>query len=80
MVIVTVASLMNASSPALVRPRNSTRFVFWTKVGGWLVTLGPRGFRHVVLEVSFGAPRIPKDSVTVAKEIERTSSSRFGCL
>src|SRR6476659_6603308 len=33
------------------------------------VTLGPKG-RNVVLEKSFGAPRIPKDGVTVAKEIE----------
>jgi chaperonin GroEL len=33
------------------------------------VTLGPKG-RNVVLERSFGAPRISKDGVTVAKEIE----------
>ena len=33
------------------------------------VTLGPKG-RNVVIEKSFGAPRITKDSVTVAKEIE----------
>src|SRR4029078_5070343 len=33
------------------------------------VTLGPKG-RHVVIEKSFGAPRITKDGVTVAKEIE----------
>ena len=33
------------------------------------VTLGPKG-RNVVLERSFGAPRITKDGVTVAKEIE----------
>src|SRR6185503_19348593 len=33
------------------------------------VTLGPKG-RHVVLDKSFGAPRITKDGVTVAKEIE----------
>ena len=31
------------------------------------VTLGPKG-RHVVLDKSFGAPRITKDGVTVAKE------------
>ena len=31
------------------------------------VTLGPKG-RNVVLEESFGAPRITKDGVTVAKE------------
>jgi chaperonin GroEL len=33
------------------------------------VTLGPKG-RNVVLEKAFGAPRITKDGVTVAKEIE----------
>jgi chaperonin GroEL len=33
------------------------------------VTLGPKG-RNVVLEKSFGAPRITKDGVTVAKEVE----------
>jgi chaperonin GroEL len=33
------------------------------------VTLGPRG-RNVLIERSFGAPRITKDGVTVAKEIE----------
>ncbi|MFC6026493.1 chaperonin GroEL, partial [Methylobacterium mesophilicum] len=31
------------------------------------VTLGPKG-RNVVIEKSFGAPRITKDGVTVAKE------------
>jgi chaperonin GroEL len=35
------------------------------------ITLGPKG-RNVVLEKSFGAPRITKDGVTVAKEIELT--------
>ena len=35
------------------------------------VTLGPKG-RNVVIEKSFGAPRITKDGVTVAKEIELT--------
>src|SRR5919106_4651256 len=35
------------------------------------VTLGPRR-RNVVLDKSFGAPRITKDGVTVAKEIELT--------
>jgi len=35
------------------------------------VTLGPKG-RNVVLDKSFGAPRITKDGVTVAKEIELT--------
>src|ERR687891_182194 len=38
------------------------------------VTLGPKG-RNVVMEKSFGAPRISKDGVTVAKEIEL--SDRF---
>src|SRR4028118_1844303 len=33
------------------------------------VTLGPKG-RNVVIEKSFGAPRITKDGVTAAKEIE----------
>ena len=33
------------------------------------VTLGPKG-RNVVLEKSFGAPRVTKDGVTVAKEVE----------
>jgi chaperonin GroEL len=33
------------------------------------ITLGPKG-RNVVLDKSFGAPRISKDGVTVAKEIE----------
>src|SRR6201992_4237011 len=35
------------------------------------VTLGPEG-RNVVLDKTFGAPRITKDGVTVAKEIELT--------
>src|ERR1700760_1608488 len=35
------------------------------------VTLGPKG-RNVVIEKSFGAPRITKDGVTVAREIELT--------
>jgi chaperonin GroEL len=35
------------------------------------VTLGPKG-RNVLLEKSYGAPRITKDGVTVAKEIELT--------
>ena len=35
------------------------------------VTLGPKG-RNVVLAKSYGAPRITKDGVTVAKEIELT--------
>src|SRR5581483_2696819 len=38
------------------------------------VTLGPRG-RNVLLNKSYGAPRITKDGVTVAKEIEL--SDRF---
>ena len=37
--------------------------------GAVKVTLGPKG-RNVVLERSYGAPRITKDGVTVAKEIE----------
>src|SRR6478752_918815 len=35
------------------------------------VTLGPKG-RNVIIERSYGAPRITKDGVTVAKEIELT--------
>jgi chaperonin GroEL len=35
------------------------------------VTLGPKG-RNVVLDKSFGAPRVTKDGVTVAKEVELT--------
>ena len=38
------------------------------------VTLGPKG-RNVVLDKSFGAPRITKDGVSVAKEI--TLSNKF---
>jgi len=38
------------------------------------VTLGPRG-RNVIIDKSFGAPRITKDGVTVAKEI--TLSNKF---
>ena len=38
------------------------------------VTLGPKG-RNVVLDKSYGAPRITKDGVTIAKEIEL--SDRF---
>ena len=33
------------------------------------VTLGPKG-RNVVIDKSYGAPRVTKDGVTVAKEIE----------
>src|SRR5499427_6715462 len=40
-----------------------------TLVNAVKVTLGPKG-RNVVIEKSFGAPRITKDGVTVAKEIE----------
>ena len=35
------------------------------------VTLGPKG-RNVVIDKSYGAPRITKDGVTVAKEVELT--------
>lgn len=42
-----------------------------TLANGVKVTLGPKG-RNVVLDKSFGAPRIPKDGVTVA---ERSSLS-----
>jgi chaperonin GroEL (HSP60 family) len=43
------------------------------------VTLGPKG-RNVVLQKSFGAPRITKDGVTVAKEIEHEPWSSFRIL
>ena len=33
------------------------------------VTLGPKG-RNVLIDKSYGAPRITKDGVTVAKEVE----------
>jgi len=33
------------------------------------ITLGPRG-RNVVLDKNFGSPKITKDGVTVAKEVE----------
>ncbi len=39
------------------------------------VTLGPKG-RNVVIDKSFGAPRITKDGVTVAKEIEARGQVR----
>jgi hypothetical protein len=44
------------------------------------VTLGPKG-RNVVLDKSFGAPRVTKDGVTVAKEIEleNTRPAPFIC-
>ncbi len=37
------------------------------------VTLGPKG-RNVLIEKSFGAPRITKDGVSVAKEIDLSDS------
>src|SRR6195256_4993904 len=40
-----------------------------TLAGAVRITLGPKG-RNVVLDKSYGAPRITKDGVTVAKEIE----------
>src|SRR5213079_2225986 len=41
------------------------------------VTLGPKG-RNVVLDKSFGAPRITKDGVTVAKEVASKASDQAG--
>ena len=38
------------------------------------VTLGPKG-RNVVIDKSYGAPRITKDGITVAKEIELSDKS-----
>ena len=40
-----------------------------TLVNAVKITLGPKG-RNVIIDKSFGAPRITKDGVTVAKEIE----------
>ncbi|MDR2107533.1 MAG: chaperonin GroEL, partial [Holosporaceae bacterium] len=37
--------------------------------GAVKVTLGPKG-RNVVIQKSFGSPKVTKDGVTVAKEIE----------
>src|SRR5438477_122514 len=52
--------------PLDVKAGNRVLFGKWS---GTEVTLGPKG-RNVVLDKSFGAPRITKDGVTVAKEIE----------
>jgi chaperonin GroEL len=41
------------------------------------VTLGPKG-GNVVIEKSFGAPRITKDGVTVAKEIDLSDNNGPG--
>ncbi len=41
------------------------------------VTLGPKG-RNVLLDKSFGAPRMTKDGVTVAKEIEQGQVREHG--
>ena len=41
------------------------------------MTLGPKG-RNVVLDKSYGAPRITKDGVTVAKEIQTTLIAKLG--
>ena len=43
------------------------------------VTLGPKG-RNVVLDKSFGAPRITKDGVSVAKEIELSDKFEIWAL
>ena len=44
------------------------------------VTLGPKG-RNVVMDKSYGAPRITKDGVTVAKEIDLEDKfENMGCL
>jgi chaperonin GroEL len=43
------------------------------------VTLGPKG-RNVVLQKSFGAPKITKDGVSVAKEIElQDAQQKYWC-
>ena len=43
------------------------------------VTLGPKG-RNVVIDKKFGAPRITKDGVSVAKEIELETPSKTPVL
>ena len=44
------------------------------------VTLGPKG-RNVVMDKSYGAPRITKDGVSVAKEIDLEDKfENMGCL
>ena len=43
------------------------------------VTLGPKG-RNVLLDKSFGAPRMTKDGVTVAKEIELEDKTAGGII
>lgn len=43
------------------------------------VTLGPKG-RNVVIDKKFGAPRITKDGVSVAKESSSTTHSRMPVL
>ena len=40
------------------------------------VTLGPKG-RNVILDKSFGAPRVTKDGVSVAKEIELKDNEKI---
>jgi chaperonin GroEL (HSP60 family) len=40
------------------------------------MTLGPKG-RSVILDKSYGAPRITKDGVTVAKEIELSDKFEY---
>src|SRR5579885_1605964 len=51
------------------RARNRVMAGVDTLANAVKVTLGPRG-RNVVIEKSWGAPRVTKDGVTVAKEIE----------
>ncbi len=51
------------------RPAKDVRFGVDILAEAVKVTLGPKG-RNVVLDKSYGAPRITKDGVTVAKEIE----------
>ena len=41
-------------------------------------TLGPKG-RNVILDKSYGAPKITKDGVSVAKEIELADKFQYGC-
>jgi chaperonin GroEL len=61
--------LMTCLPRKLVDARNKMLRGIDTLAHAVRVTLGPKG-RNVVLDKSYGAPRITKDGVTVTKEIE----------
>jgi len=50
--------------------RNSLKQGVDTLANAVKVTLGPKG-RNVILQKSYGSPRVTKDGVTVAKEIDK---------